>query len=291
MSDVNFPFSCKPIRPVIDMAAYEALWMEDNATFKTIAEKFSGKNILPSDIVDEQDISAYAEELEAILKGTDIRICTNHSIDYPASLRDAKYPIEMFYYRGSLDFLYSPKRISIVGTRNPTEEGIRRAARLTRLLVKDGYTIVSGLARGIDTVAHKTAIETGGKTIAVIGTPITQAYPRENKELQEYIAKNFLLISQVPIFRYRRNLLKFNRLFFPERNKTMSAISQATVIVEAGETSGTLIQARAALYQGRKLFILDSCFRNKAITWPDKYLQKGAIRVVNYEDITNALGN
>ena len=128
-----------------------------------------------------------------------------------------------------------------------------------------------------------------GKTIGVIGTPITKNYPPENKELQEIIAKNFLLISQVPIVRYLKQNYKINRIFFPERNKTMSALSQATVIVEAGETSGTLIQARAAIEQGRKLFILDSCFNNNNITWPKRFEKMGAIRVKNYEDIRNGL--
>ena len=80
-----------------------------------------------------------------------------------------------------------------------------------------------------------------------------------------------------------------NRLFFPERNVTMSALTEATIIVEAGDTSGTLIQARAALHQGRKLFILDSCFRNPSISWPQKFADKGAIRVMDYDDIRQHL--
>ena len=80
-----------------------------------------------------------------------------------------------------------------------------------------------------------------------------------------------------------------NRLFFPERNVTMSALTEATIIVEAGDTSGTLIQARAALQQGRKLFILDSCFRNTSISWPRKFADKGAIRVTDYDDIRQHL--
>ena len=95
----------------------------------------------------------------------------------------------------------------------------------------------------------------------------------------------WLLISQVPIRRYEKQDYRCNRLFFPERNVTMSALTTATMIVEAGETSGTLIQARAALQQGRKLFILDSCFKNKGLTWPHSFASKGAIRVTDYDDI------
>jgi len=155
--------------------------------------------------------------------------------------------------------------------------------------VKDGFTVVSGLARGVDATAHTAAIQAGGKTIAVIGTPLNRSYPKENTALQEGIAQNFLLISQVPVYRYSKQDFRRNRGFFPERNKTMSALTEATVIVEAGQTSGTLIQARAALAQGRKLFILDSCFLNSALTWPHEFELKGAIRVSKYEDIRNNL--
>jgi DNA processing protein len=156
-------------------------------------------------------------------------------------------------------------------------------------LVKDGYTVVSGLARGVDTAAHETAIEVGGETIAVIGTPLDQAYPKENAELQRRIARDYLLVSQVPVLCHAQRPPTVNRFFFPERNITMSALTQATVIVEAGETSGTLIQARAALAQGRKLFILDSNFRNPKLTWPARFAEIGAIRVKDFEDIKSAL--
>jgi DNA processing protein len=154
--------------------------------------------------------------------------------------------------------------------------------------VKDNFTIVSVLASGIDTIAHETAIEEGGRTIAVIGTPLSRVYPKDNAELQRKIAREFLRISQVPVKRYERQDYRRNRLFFPERNITMSALTEATIIVEAGETSGTLIQARAALNQGRKLYILDNCFR-KGLSWPQKFADKGAIRVVNYDDIRKQL--
>ena len=160
---------------------------------------------------------------------------------------------------------------------------------MVRELVKDGYTVVSGLAAGIDRVAHETAIEEGGRTIAVIGTPLSHAYPKANQELQRDIAKNFLVVSQVPVKRYESQDYRRNRSFFPERNVTMSALTEATVIVEASETSGTLIQARAAIKQGRKLFILDNCFQNSRLTWPQRFAQRGGIRVKEYDDIRERL--
>ena len=170
--------------------------------------------------------------------------------DYPERLRDAKHPVELLYYQGWWELVKS-RCIAVVGTRKPTEDGVARTRRLVKALVKDDFTIVSGLATGVDTTAHETAISNGGRTIAVIGTPLSHIYPRDNAELQRFIAREFLLISQVPVRRWEEQANpRNNRYFFPERNITMSALTEASIIVEAGETSGTLIQARAALEQG-----------------------------------------
>jgi DNA processing protein len=168
-------------------------------------------------------------------------------------------------------------------------EGIKRTEKLTKLLVRNGFTIVSGLATGIDTVAHRTAISQSGQTIAVIGTPLSSYYPKVNKTLQRLIAREHLLITQVPICRYYQQDWKLNRHFFPERNITMSALTEGTIIVEASDTSGTLIQARAALKQKRKLFILDSCFQFDGLRWPHSFEKRGAVRVGSYEDIEKHL--
>ncbi len=143
----------------------------------------------------------------------------------------------------------------------------------------------------IDTVAHRTAIAHGGRTIAVIGTPLSVRYPKENTELQDQVAKDFLVISHVPVVRNDRPNSTENRMFFPERNITMSALTEATIIVEAGETSGTLIQARHALKQKKKLFILENNFHNSSLKWPHRFERMGAIRVRDYEDIRKHLAD
>ena len=282
-----------PISPMREMAAYEALWAHQNATFKTIADCFrKNPGAIPSDLVTDQELQ---EALKSVLKKIDLAkikdfgVRIHGSEDYPERLRDAIHPIEFFYYQGWWDLIESPKRVAIVGSRTPSDEGVRRTKKIVKMLVEDNFTIVSGLAKGIDTVAHTSAIEAGGNTVAVIGTPITEYYPLENKALQDLISEKYLLISQVPIWRYSQQSYKWNRLFFPERNATMSALTQATIIIEAGETSGTLTQARAALHQGRKLFILDSCFRNPNLTWPHRFLERGAIRVSDFDDVRKAL--
>ncbi len=293
MSDADTVLCRPPISPSREMAAYEALWANKAATFKTIADHFRrSPGSVPSDLVPEVEIDAALKQVRNQFERTNIQdwgVRLYGSGDYPDRLRDAAHPVELLYYRGWWDLIDAPKRIAIVGARSVSDDGIRRTKKLVKLLVRDGFTIVSGLAKGVDTAAHKTAIECGGSTIAVIGTPITEYYPPENKKLQDLIAEKYLLISQVPICRYAQQDYRSNRLFFPERNATMSAIAQATVIVEASDTSGTLAQARAALQQGRKLFILDNCFRDPKLNWPFQFQEKGAIRVADVEDIKAAL--
>lgn len=293
LSKNNSIFSEEPINALAEMAGYEALWDDAKASFKSVAEVFrNNPNSMPSDFFSKFELKQISDQLlEKFNKASlaDYKVCLFKTADYPQKLRDAENPLEFFYYRGNLDLAFSPKSIAVVGTRNPTEGGVKRAKKLVKQLVENNFTIYSGLARGIDTAAHTTAVELGGNTVAVIGTPITTAYPKENSELQEKIATKYLLVSQVPILRYSKQTINGNRLFFPERNVTMSALTDATVIVEAGDTSGTLIQARAALKQNRKLFILDSCFNNPNITWPEKYAERGAIRVRNFDDIISNL--
>ena len=285
-------FESRAVSPLRELGAYEALWEEPKASFKTLSEKFAANpDAVPSDFVPAGKAEEYGRivrEKIAQASGTRFGVRIHGAGDYPEKLRDAKHPIELLYYQGWWELVES-RSVAVVGTRKPTEDGVARTRRLVKALVGDDFTIVSGLATGVDTAAHETAIENGGRTIAVIGTPLSHTYPRENAELQQRIARDFLLISQVPVRRWEAQDHRLNRFFFPERNITMSALTEATIIVEAGETSGTLIQAKAALEQGRKLFILDSCFRNPSITWPEKFAARGAIRVTDYDAIRQHL--
>lgn len=292
-SDLSKSIFDSVVSPLHEASAYEALWNEQGASFKTISDKFKEfSKLKPSDLVPEIEINKYKKELLDILNKhniTDLGIRLNGTFDYPKNLRDDKTPLELFYFQGMWDLVFSPS-VAVVGSRKVSEDGKRRTKKIVKSLVQDGYTIVSGLAEGVDTEAHKTALENKGRTIGVIGTPLTEYYPKQNKELQSLIRENFLLISQVPFIRYRNQSYKYNRFFFPERNKTMSALTKATIIIEASDTSGTLTQARAALQQGRKLFILNSCFENPNLSWPAKYEKLGAIRVREYSDIQKNLG-
>ncbi len=282
----------RPIDAALEIGAYEALWSMQNTSFKSIAELFS-KNVgaRPSDFVPEETAREVATKVINNLRSKldsrfDIRL--HGEFEYPDRLREATYPIELLYFQGDWG-LTATRSVAVVGTRKPTADGVARTRQLVRQLVKDKFTIVSGLAEGVDTAAHEATLEYNGCMIGVIGTPLSHSYPKTNIDLQQRIATDHLLISQVPVERYEAQNFKWNRLFFPERNKTMSALTEATVIVEAGETSGTLIQAREAIKQGRKLFILSSCFERSDLTWPERYQREGAIRVRDYDDIRREL--
>ncbi len=271
------------------MGAYEHLWSQPSATFKRIADLFrQHEGSLPKDHVTREDAEEARDRVLAIAREEGVMpfgVRVNGAAQYPSRLRDAAHPVELLYYRGYWEVAENEKAIAVVGSRKASRAGLEDAARVAEGLVEHGYTVVSGLAAGIDTAALISAIRSNGRVIAVIGTPITDYYPRENRDLQNLIAKDHLLVSQVPVLRYRSQDWRTNRFFFPERNKTMSALTKATVIVEAGESSGTLVQARAALQQGRTLFIMKRCFDNKRITWPEKFRQKGAIIVESMDDI------
>ena len=285
-------FESRAVSPFHEMGAYEALWSEPDTTFKSLSERFARRpGSVPSDFVPRAEAHACAvfvkrrfEEAEVARFG--VRV--HGAGEYPEKLRDAAHPVELLYYQGWWVLAHS-RSVAVVGTRKSSRDGLTRTKLLVRALVADDFTVVSGLASGVDRIAHETAIEENGRTIAVIGTPLSHTYPKEHGALQRHISEHFLLVSQVPVKRYESQDYRRNRLFFPERNITMSALTEATVIVEAGDTSGTLIQARAALQQGRKLFILDSCFRNPRLTWPARFAEKGAIRIKDCDDLRRHL--
>lgn len=286
------------ISPWMEMGAYEHLWWaprvqwgNSRGTFKRIAELLAATASLPSDHVEHSaavEMSRWVLEHLRQFKLPSFGVRIHRAGEYPSRLRDADYPVELLYYSGDWELASTPS-VAIVGSRKPSDHGVLRARKLTSLLIESGWTAVSGLAAGIDEAVHTEALRKSGRTIAVIGTPLTEAYPPQNKELQATIARDHLLISQVPFRRYSEQDWRANRAFFPERNVTMSALTTATVIVEAGNTSGTLTQAKAALRQRRKLFILNSCFENPDLTWPREFEQQGAVRVRDFDQILSEL--
>lgn len=195
-----------------------------------------------------------------------------HPEDLLGTLNDLeeKYSPETLYIRGDEQLMHGTRRVSIVGSRKPSPEGAKRAKRLARLLVEQNTVIVSGLAEGIDSIAHRTAIDCGGRTIAVIGTPLERCYPAKNAPLQEEIAQHHLLVSQ-----FAPGTKTFPS-HFPERNRVMALLSHATVIVEASEKSGTRHQGWEAIRLGRPLYIAQSLIDAQLAPWIDEQLAYGA---------------
>lgn len=190
-------------------------------------------------------------------------------------------PTELFL-AGDRSLLTEGRRVAIVGSRKATAEGLARARSITRTLVEHGIIVVSGLAEGIDTVAHETAIECGGRTIAVLGTPLSEAFPASNRALLERIKRDHLAVSQFPEgYPARRDN-------FPRRNRTMALICDATVVVEAGENSGTRHQGWEAIRLGRLVYLLQSVAQNPSLSWPREMINYGA-QVLRREDLPDVL--
>jgi DNA processing protein len=195
---------------------------------------------------------------------------------YPSNLRVVPSPPPFLFYRGELA-RGDARSVAVVGTRRASDEGRRRARSLAEKLAADDVTVVSGLAKGIDTEAHTATLDVGGRTIAVIGTGILRTYPKENAQLAERVAERGAVVSQfwpdAPPTRYS----------FPMRNAVMSGISQGTAVIEASETSGAKMQARIALEQGKRAFLMASLVTSEP--WAQRYMQRGAIEVESVDDV------
>lgn len=196
---------------------------------------------------------------------------------YPALLKNIYDPPLVIYVRGELKTVPAA---AIVGTRKATPYGLRTSARLARELASAGVAVVSGLARGIDTAAHQAAVEAGGVTWAALGAGLNVIYPLENRKLADRIVeKGGALVSEFPL---GKGPLPAN---FPRRNRVISGLSLATVVVEGGFESGALITARFALDQGREVLAVPGPVDSPVSRGPNFYIKNGAYPVENGEDI------
>jgi DNA processing protein len=227
-----------------------------------------------------RDLRALAERVDAELDaaaGAGAHLATVLDRDYPANLRLVPNLPPFLFIRGQVTE-DDTRSVAVVGTRKPTDAGIRRAANMSRLLAGESVTVVSGLARGIDAAAHRAALDSGGRTIAVLGTGITRCYPSENTDLAEAITASGALVSQ---FWPTRSAGKDT---FPRRNVVTSGISQGTVVIEASSTSGAKMQARIALDHGKKVFLIRSLVTSQ--TWAQTYVEtRGAIEVADVDEV------
>lgn len=192
-------------------------------------------------------------------------------------------PKELFI-SGDVDLLRVGRRVSVVGSRKVSDPGVKRARKLVKELVNQNIVVVSGLAAGVDAVAHTTAIEAGGRTVAVLGTPLDVFYPAANKALQLQIIAEHAAVSQFPAG------YPSTPKNFPMRNRTMALLTDATVIVEAGEKSGTRHQGWEALRLGRDVFLMSNVAEDTRLSWPQEMIAHGA-QVLTSESLASVLDN
>ena len=205
------------------------------------------------------------------------RLVTVLDDDYPANLRVIYNLPPFLFYRGRLE-RDDARSVAVVGTREASDAGIDSARRMAGLLAGHGVTVLSGLAKGIDTAAHEETLAQGGRTIAVLGTGILRCSPKENSELAERIVQSGALVSQ---FWPSQPPTTYN---FPRRNVVTSGMSQGTVVIEASETSGAKMQARLALEHGKRVFLVSRLVTSQP--WAQKYVEnRGAIEIRSVEDV------
>jgi DNA processing protein len=200
------------------------------------------------------------------------------------SLNDVerKFAPSKLYAAGSMQIPLPRPRVAMVGSREATPKSVADAEAIAKTLTRESVVIVSGLAKGIDSAAHKAAIDSGGQTIAVLGTPLDRVYPQENAQLQAEIIKHHLAISQYEIGSV------VARSNFVRRNRTMALIADASVIVQAGESSGSLSQGYEALRLGRPLFIWKTLFES-SLKWPKEMVRYGAMTLSDPKELLENL--
>ncbi|MGH3984225.1 MAG: DNA-processing protein DprA [Pseudonocardiaceae bacterium] len=209
-----------------------------------------------------------------------LSVHTFRDVSYPAQLREIHQVPPVLFSRGTLRA--GEPAVSVVGSRRASGQNLDWASEVSSALVSAGITVVSGLAAGIDTAAHTAALDAGGRTVAVLGTGINRAYPAANRDLQERIMNEGLVLSQfwpdAPA----------NKKSFPLRNATMSGYGRATIVVEAGETSGARIQARVGVEHGRPVILRDCVVRMNE--WAAALQHRSGVHVVSsVDDVLNVV--
>ncbi len=219
----------------------------------------------------------------ALTKKYGLKILTQNDKDYPQSLKEIAGSPIVLYVKG--EFREQDKfSLAVVGSRRPSFYGREMAEKFSAELAVRGFTIVSGMARGIDTYAHRGALKQRGRTIAVMGSGFGRIYPAENKELVEEVASSGVVVSEFPIATepFKQN--------FPRRNRIISGLSKGVLVVEAAKNSGALITADFALEQGREVFALPGKVDSGNSFGTNMLIKQGAKIVCNIEDVLEELG-
>ena len=233
-------------------------------------------------ILSFRDSKEFKRELR-LIKEEGITCLDIFDNDYPEILKEIPHPPLVLYLKGKLKSLKN-NLFAIVGTRLPTAYGVFQARRFSRELAQAGFTIVSGLAKGVDAVAHSEAIKYG-ETIAVLGSGLLSVYPRQNAALAQEITKRGLLLSEFPLF------CEPSRENFPRRNRSVSGLSLGVLVVEAAQKSGARITARLACEQNREVFVLPGNIDSPLSKGNHILIKEGAKLTDCIEDILEELKN
>ncbi len=236
---------------------------------------------LAGDIAQALEQADVNGELEQMARHT-VEVRVLGTPDYPAALATISTPPHLLYVRGTLR-TEDGKAVAVVGSRNCTPYGKRIADRLGGDLVRAGYTVISGLARGIDSCAHRGALQAGGRTLAVMAGGLSRIYPPEHKGLADQVAASGALLSEAAM---RMDPMAG---MFPARNRIISGMSQAVVLVEAAEKSGALITASHAADQGRPVLAVPGPVDGDASSGTNALIRQGAILCRGVEDILEEL--
>jgi DNA processing protein len=220
---------------------------------------------------------AFAHEMER-LQAAEIRVTTLGEADYPEALRWIPEPPPVLYIWGTLQHADS-LAVAVVGSRKPSPYGQLAAQRLSAELAQYGFTVVSGLARGVDSLAHQGALQAGGRTIAVLGSGINVVYPPEHRRLYEAIREQGAVVSEFPFD------TKPDRWNFPRRNRIISGLTLGTLVIEASDQSGSLHTARHALEQGREVFAVPGRIDAPSSRGTNNLIKRGAKLVEGLDDI------
>lgn len=224
------------------------------------------------------DLDALWQKIEE----QNIRVMTWSDADYPARLREIAQPPPVLYLRGEIKE-EDTWAVAIVGTRRVTSYGRQVTEEIASFLARNGVTVVSGLARGVDGIAHQAALNAGGRTLAILGSGVDRIYPPEHRALAEQMIESGAVVSD-----YSPGTPPESSNF-PPRNRIISGLSMATIVIEAGETSGALITARFAVDQGREVFALPGNIFAPQSKGPNRLIQQGAHPLLKPQDILDAL--
>ena len=261
-------------RLIVALGSPQAIWTaseEDLSSVQGIGEKTAQAILRDRDVAEPEQ-----EETRALAQG--IRLITPLDAEYPSGLSSIHNPPLVLYVKGSLR-VEDARALAVVGSRSASPYGLSTADRLSYQAAQCGLTVVSGLARGIDTAAHRGALKAGGRTIAVLGSALDCLYPLENEVLAEEIARSGAVMSEYPLGRVA------DRQTFPYRNRIVSGLSLGTLVVESEQKGGSMHTADAAMEQGRSVLAVPGRVDLPGARGPHFLLKNGARLVESIEDV------